>query len=65
MKATIDEHTKTIEDFIRITQELQAEIRQLKSTLKRKEALDRHRKSLLKDEMKEIDKLEKVIDKIV
>lgn len=42
-----------------------ARIRELEFILKRKEDMAKQRKSLLKDELREIDKLEKVIDRIV
>lgn len=45
--------------------DLLAENKKLMTILKKKEALEKQRKALLRTELKEIDKLEKVIDKIV
>lgn len=45
--------------------DLLAENKKLMTILKKKEVLEKQRKALLRTELKEIDKLEKVIDKIV
>lgn len=59
------QHLVTIEDLIHIKNDLTAENRRLNQILQKKEGQERQRRQLLKTEMKEIDKLEKVIDRIV
>jgi hypothetical protein len=48
-----------------IKNDLLAENKQMQNILKKKETIEKQRRMLLKTELKEIDKLEKVIDKIV
>lgn len=65
LQAIINQHVRTIEELLGIKNDLLAENKQMQNILKKKEAVEKQRRMLLKTELKEIDKLEKVIDKIV
>lgn len=65
LQMAISQHLATIEELIGVKNDLLAENKKLMTILKKKEALEKQRKALLRTELKEIDKLEKVIDKIV
>lgn len=65
LQLTINNHLATIEELISVKNDLLAENKKLMTILKKKEAVEKQRKALLRTELKEIDKLEKVIDKIV
>lgn len=61
----ISQHMATIEELINIKKIHEDELTSLRSILKKKESIERERKKLLKTELREIDRLEKVIDRIV
>ena len=59
------QHSRTIEELLEIKNGLMADKVKLQSILKKKTDCENKRLSLLKSEWKEINKLEKVIDKII
>lgn len=65
LQIAINNHLATIEELISVKNDLLAENKKLITVIRKKEALEKQRKALLRTELKEIDKLEKVIDKIV
>jgi hypothetical protein len=65
LQMAMNSHLDTIEELIGVKNDLLAENKKLMTIIKKKEALEKQRKALLRTELKEIDKLEKVIDKIV
>jgi hypothetical protein len=65
LQMAMNSHLATIEELIGVKNDLLAENKKLMTIIKKKEALEKQRKALLRTELKEIDKLEKVIDKIV
>lgn len=65
LQAIINQHITTIDDLINVKNDLASENRRLLAILKKKEVVEKQRRQLLRTELKEIDKLEKVIDRIV
>ena len=59
------QHSRTIEELLEIKNGLMADKAKLQSILKKKTDCENKRLSFLKSEWKEINKLEKVIDKII
>lgn len=65
LQATILQHSRTIEDLLEIKNALLADKAKLQAVLKKKTECENKRLTFLKSEWKEINKLEKVIDKII
>ena len=65
LQAVISQHMATIQELMNIKNSHEAELISLRAILKKKESIERERKKLLKTELREIDRLEKVIDRIV